>query len=46
MIQPEELTPERLGEKVLAQLAASGPPERRAVPLDGLENIAKRLIRI
>jgi predicted glycosyltransferase len=45
MLAPHELTPERLGEKVLAQLRASGPPPR-AVPLDGLETIAKRLIRI
>lgn len=46
MLRPEELSPERLGEKVLAELRASGPLPKRGLPLDGLENIAKRVIRV
>jgi predicted glycosyltransferase len=45
VLRPGELSPERLGERVLAQLDASGPPGR-ALPLDGLENLATRLIQL
>lgn len=47
-LPPEEFSAERLGELLLGQLLQPAPeayPDRyRAIPLDGLDNIAKRVI--
>ncbi len=46
VVRPEDLSPERLGTRLLERLSRPSPPGGRkygAIPLDGLDNIAKRV---
>jgi predicted glycosyltransferase len=46
LLEPDELSPERLGVMVLERMNASALPRRRTLPLDGLETVARRVLAL